>query len=150
LSKVNNQTYSFMFENQKDVNYAKNLLKVYKMMVREFILKNQNVLNKYSEPFNRFIFLGGELSTGNGGKTLHNTKKSLSVHVHHPQQSDFQYVDYNRAFLSHFKSETITDQFFREFSRKTSIKNLALDLNYFYCFYRDVLKRFTSIDILLD
>jgi hypothetical protein len=44
-----NYTFQFVFQNQDDVRYARNLIKIYNILLSKFIQSRQNVLNKYSE-----------------------------------------------------------------------------------------------------
>jgi hypothetical protein len=45
----NNYTFQFLFKSQKDVNYARNLMKIYKLLLSDFIEKHKNEIGKHSE-----------------------------------------------------------------------------------------------------
>ncbi len=51
-----NYTFNFRFESQNDVQYALNSIKIYKLLLSEFVEKNERVLNQHSEQYFYFFF----------------------------------------------------------------------------------------------
>ena len=138
-----NYTYSFLFSNNSDVKYIENLIKIYKILIKDFIIKNNETLIKYSYEYSRYFYLGGSLTTHRCGKTIHNTNVSLQMTVHYSDGHGSKTIRYNHGASSHFRVEYN----FKD-NRTISIQDLILDLNYIYCYYRHVLKRLTSLDII--
>jgi hypothetical protein len=141
----NNYTYHFIFRNQNDVNYVKNLLKIYKIMIRDFFISNRNILNKYSIHYNRYFYLNGDISYHMMGKAIHSTNSTWQLTTHYSTKGDYYSLNNNDGVNSHFRVE-----YSFLINQKIEIKDLILDLNYLYCYYRNVLKHFTSLDIITD
>ncbi len=47
-SFYNNHTYSFLFRDADEINYAKNMIKIYNILIKDFVRKNKNLLSSYS------------------------------------------------------------------------------------------------------
>ena len=121
------------------------MIKVYKLLIKEFVEKNKNALSQYSNEFNRYFYLAGSITGHMCGKTIHNSNLTMQFSTHYEHGTDHAYgFDVNDGFNSHFRVEYNFNN-----DKNVSIRELVLDLNYFYCYYRHVLKHFTNLDILL-
>ena len=140
-----NYTYNFMFRNQDDINYIKNMIKIYKLLVKDFFISNRNKLNEYSNEYNRYIYLGGAITSHRCGKTIHNTNITWQMNPHYQVGSHARFISYDSGVSSHFR----VGYNFRV-NATIPVGEMILDLNYIYCYYRFVLKHFTSLDVIND
>ena len=138
-----NYTYHFLFSNQDDVNYVKNMIKVYKLLIRNFFISNKNILDKYSNQFNRYVYIAGDVTSHACGKTIHNTNLTWQLTTHYVIGSGANFVGVNEGFDSHFRLEYSFQP-----NKTIRAKDIVLDFNYIYCYYRHVLKHFTNLDII--
>ncbi len=141
-----NFTYSFLFQDQNEINYAKNLIKIYRILFKDFHQRNKNVLSEFSSQYSRYFYLAGNLTWHRTGKTVHNTNNTMMLNQHGGDGFS-QKISINQGILSHFRVEYMFNSML---IKHVSIRELALDLNYFYCYYRHVLKHFSSLDVLQD
>jgi hypothetical protein len=140
-----NYTYHFLFNNQDDVNYVKNMIKIYKLFIRNFFISNKNTLDQYSNQFNRFFYIAGDVTSHACGKTIHNTNLTWQLTTHYVVGSGHYAVNFNEGSDSHFRLEyTFQPQ------KTINARDLVLDFNYIYCYYRPILKYFTKLDIIND
>jgi hypothetical protein len=131
--KPNN--YSFKISDQDEFNYAKALCKIYNYLIKNFQDKYKSSIEKYSNRFNRFFYIAGESTIKHFGKTIHSTDWSLQMIHHYPVDTTYYMVKYDTGHVSHFRdSYEFNPKFF-----PIPVKDLFVDLNYFYCFYKPIL-----------
>ena len=114
-------------------------------MIRDFFVLNKKILNNYSTQYNRHFFLSGDVSSHMIGKTIHSTGATSELTTHYSVNGETYSFDHDVGVNSHFRIEYSFKQ-----NRTIEIKDLVFDLNYLYCYYRNVLKHFTSLDIITD
>ena len=157
VSFFGNITYTILFEGEKDINYGKNLVKLYQLLVdglRRDNNRSMSALSAYNH-FDRFLVLNGDLTSWQEGKTLHNTDISLEVGIHFPEKIKTWYytkiVDYNNGHMSHFRWQTNLKLFNKSLPRLTmNVKDLKFDFNYFYCYFPTMLKSIaSSMDVVV-
>lgn len=127
-----NYDRNFILTGQNDINYAKNLIKIYKN-----IYSSNRTLNY---DFERFVYLYGDITSAQKGKSIHNTLSSTKTYIHWPIETEFISIDSRtQGFLSHFR------HFTQQFKAQTvPITDLGLDLNYYSCYYKKILKSIDS------
>jgi hypothetical protein len=148
-SDHNVYNFTFILANKEEINYAMNLCKIYRQLVEDF--KKLNEIQKYSENFNRFFYIGGLLSSFACGKSSHSTDLTFELSVHypegdprHPDQAKLHMIGYEYGQLSHFRR---VNEFHKSSQKEISIKELILDLNYLSCYYKPIVEKFSKIKL---
>ena len=144
-----NYTYTFVLNGDYEVNYIRNLAKVYRLLIGDFKREKKEVISKHLNQFNRFLFFAGNLTWHLCGKSIYNTEKVMAVSVHYPDRFESEGIttfgwDQGVGLDSHFR---------HQYSLRVSnitFDELKIDLNYFYCYYRDVVKELLNVDPVLD
>ena len=138
--------YTLVIDGPRDVNYAKNLIKLYRLLVDDFNVKKHDELQKYTKHnvFNRFIYLNRPVGD-EGLKVIYNTDTNLIMHVHFAFMEKVASLEIANQYArySHFRSKTKMEN-----GWVINVKEIGFDFNYLFCYYRKVLKNIASIDIL--
>jgi hypothetical protein len=133
-----NYSFSFLIESESDMRYAKNMVMLYKLVLKpKYINLNQEVIKNNSPSyFNRIAYLAHNTTTIQiPGKTLHYTDSTYFISIHHTKDRHIT-QPYEVGHVSHFRPK-----YSHYFENKTiPIKALAFDLNYLYCFYKNILQ----------
>ena len=148
-SSFKDYEYNFVLKTRKDVNYARNIVKVYRLLVGEFKKTNAKALAKLSSnQYDRFVYLAGSLTGFACGKSIYNTDLTMSVQVHYEHESEagLYFLDFDDGVFSHFRGEYSLKK--DKVSTNMTVDELKFDLNYLYCYYRDMLNSLQSIDII--
>jgi len=116
--------FNVLIKDSQDFLYAKNLNHLYSTEIKPFLNKNENLLKQLPEPFNRFYLLNGPTTSWMCGKTIHSTHSSVWVSTHYPE---------GNGFLNVLWTPQITD--------------FKLDVNYFLCYYKPLIKKLYSKDV---
>ena len=151
VSDHNVYNFTFVLNNKLEINYAKNLCKIYRYLIDNFEEKNNDEIQKYSERFHRFFYIGGLLSSFACGKSSHSTDVSFEFSVHYPEpdkdypnQAELYSIGYDYGQLSHFRH---VNEFHKSSQKEISITELILDLNYLNCFYKPIVEKFSKIKL---
>jgi hypothetical protein len=118
--------YQFLFQNENDVKYARNLIKLNRILVM-----NSTGWLKDSD-FNRFFYLSGQVTSFAFGKSIHDTLITEYFSHHYPKNVRRSKLSYEYGHLAHFR-ESYTYAFAKNVN--IPISNLQFDLNYFYCYF---------------
>ncbi len=148
-TSFNNYEYNFVLKTPKDVSYARNFIKVYRLLVDEFKKKNaKKLIQLSSNQYDRFVYFAGSLTGFACGKSIYNSDLTTSVQVHYEHESDkgLHFLEFNDGVFSHFRGEYSLKK--DKVSINMTVDELKLDLNYLYCYYRDILNSLQSIDII--
>ena len=144
-----NFTYTFVLNDQYEINYLRNLAKIYKLLIGDFKSKHRAVLAKHLNQFNRFLYFSGNLTDFLCGKSIYNTAEVMAVSVHYLDS-----LDTSQLLEFDFKSGVGLDSHFRrQYSfepAEITFDELKIDLNYYLCYYRHVLKDLLGLDVIHD
>lgn len=128
--------FIFSIKNLKELNYAKNLYKLYFNIIKPFRELFNKEIQKYVEKFDRLFVLIEDQDKVGYGKTIHNTQVSFDLTLHQPLDRPFWKVPLKYGYLSHFRDyyqPTINQE-------PISILNIQFDLNYFDCYFKPIMK----------
>ena len=120
--------FKIVMKSKRDILYAKNLVKLYKLLLSSLSVGN----------FSRFVFINGEWTSRQDGKTMHDTSSSLALSIHGEVQA-LSYpveVDQSLAHLSHFRKELNVHFAQHNLTIVLHVSDIKVDLNYLFCFYR--------------
>jgi hypothetical protein len=138
--------YKLIINGPDDIKYAKNMVKMYKLLIEDFKKTNSDKLQKYTRHniFDRFLYLNRALDD-EGLKVIYDTDTNRIMHVHFAfsEYVKSEELDINLARYSHFRSKSKMTK-----DWQIPIKEIRFDFNYLFCFYRKSLKSIASIDIL--
>lgn len=123
--------YAFEFKSKDEIDYARNLCKLYRFYIEPFNKKFKKHHEKLPEKFNRFFYVSGKSTEFAYGKTIHNTRNTLQLNPHLPVDSPVDYVDSNQEHVSHFREDFNLKEIF------LPVRDLLLDINYLFCYYKD-------------
>jgi len=144
----NKYNFTFTIKNQDEINYALNLCKIYRNLIQVFEKSHENHLNKYSNRFHRFFYIGGLLSSFASGKSFHSTDVTFDLSVHYPNpdknfpdQAQLYWVGYNLGHVSHFRH---VNEFHKSSQTAISITELILDLNYLNCYFKSIYQSYSK------
>jgi hypothetical protein len=133
--------YTFKISDHDEFNYAKVLCKIYENLIKNFQEKHKSSIEKYSNRYNRFFYIAGESTAKHFGKTIHSTDSSLQMIHHYPVDTSYYMVRYDTGHVSHFRdSYEFNPKFF-----PIPVRDLFVDLNYFFCFYKPILLKLDQI-----
>jgi hypothetical protein len=143
--------FTFILKNKADIDYAMNLCKIYRFLIEKFERNFTSDLEKYSDRFHRFFYIGGLLSSFACGKTMHSTDLSFELSVHYPEpdkmypdQAELFVIGYDYGQVSHFRH---VNEFHKSSQKVIAISELILDLNYLNCFYKPIVEKFSKIKL---
>ena len=97
------------------------------------------ISNLISEPFNRHFYLKGKKTVGLWGKTIHNTLLTETLNHHMPfkvTKDSIITVPHENGHVSHFRGKNYLD-----LRDQISITELHFDLDYFFCYYKPILRK---------
>jgi hypothetical protein len=123
--------YEFLFQNENDIKYAKNLIKLNRILLK----MNVNRKQKNDDEFDRFFYLSGYVTSRSYGKSIHDTQITEYFSHHYPLNVYRRKFSYEYGHLAHFR-ESYTYAFIQNV--QIPISNLQFDLNYFYCYYNQI------------
>ena len=149
-SYYGNFNYCIKFENKQDLIYGRNLIKIYKLLVDSFKKKNLSITeNSKYNLFDRFLYMNGDLTKNQDGKSVHNTDVALEVNIHMPTRlyGTVLNVDPNYGHMSHFRLETNIRPSIPDTPLVMNVRDLKFNFNYFYCYYSKLLKSIASVDL---
>ena len=126
--------YSFTIQNEKELSYAKSLLFIYRNYLEKYFDNETTKYFKHKDKFNRLFYLGGPITSIYWGKSIYHTEIAFDFAVHFPDEYIIHPVEYDLGQDSHFRE----NYHFRNIN--ISITELILDLNYFNCFFKPMLK----------
>jgi hypothetical protein len=133
--------------NKKEYNYSLYLLNIYKTLIQPLKSKYDSISDLISEPFNRYFYLKGKKTVGLWGKTIHNTLLTETLNHHMPvkvTKDSIITIPHEYGHVSHFRGKNYLD-----LRDEISITELHFDLDYFFCFYKPILKKFiTRINLI--
>ena len=135
--------YSFLIKDEDDLQYAMNLVKLYKYLFRPLFTNTIKIdIMRNSEfYFNRFFYFAHNLITKKvPGKTIHYTDETYRLKIHGALDINEAEVQYQHGHVSHFRPK-YSHYFSYQGIKVFPIKALALDINYFYIHYSENLKR---------
>jgi hypothetical protein len=131
---INNKLFDFKLEikNEDELAYAKYLSDLYKKIIKPFYGNNSKVLDKMSEPFNRLFYIVEKVDSKpviNTNLPIDGMKTSL--------------ITKDLGHLSFFRKEYVLN------FETMSISEFYFDMNYFFCFYLPMIKKFYNIELIL-
>ncbi|CAF0896674.1 unnamed protein product [Brachionus calyciflorus] len=126
---------TFKLENNIDLEYSKNLVKLYRNFAKPFIKNNKESFGKVSKNYQRFFAL---ISMRDNeflmGKSIHTTDHTNPLCIHSLCGRRDKLVSFNHGHLSHFRGS------FKFKNQVYSIRQIIFDLNYLNCFVKPLLK----------
>ena len=127
--------YTFVIRSETEFKYARNLCKLYRMLVEPFLSRNQEALDSVSTRFRRLFYVAGKTTKHHFGKTIHHTDRTLQLIHHYPVASGkYKIMLYEHGHCSHFR-----DTYDFNSTIPIAITELFIDFNYFYCFFKPTL-----------
>ena len=130
----NNSKYGANFvltiSNANEINYARNLLEIYKNLIEPFLNKTSGkVYSQVPENFKRFYFFKTPLVQPQYGKSLINIETATHSDPHRPNG---KVVELNEYYMSHFRTRAIFER------KNVPITSVIFDFNYFYCYFQPI------------
>ena len=146
-------TYHLQMVGEEDVRYAKNLLKIHKLLVEDKKTRQSSALanthTRYNT-FNRFFFWNNDWLKDVWGKTIHHTGQNYPANIHIQVGNDNDKpltLDKDLGHVSHFRDSLAWGDFNKTVA---NISDLKFDFNYMFCYYRKAYKSIVSSDIFQD
>jgi hypothetical protein len=131
--------YSFLIQGSAEINYAKNLCKLSQFFTENLWPKVAEL--NIAERFNRLFFMSGQTTEFFLGKTAHFTESTLQMTHHYAVESNMDMISFDSGHLSHFRD-------IYELKKVIcSIRELKLDLNYFNCYFPNVIKALANFSL---
>jgi hypothetical protein len=141
-------SFEFVISNKKELRYAKSLLKIYKLFIEPFIVRNNGHILKHFQGTER-MFMIQDLSSSPRGKSLHTYNPQLELS--HTYLSNYA-IEFDKAYVEdksgYFKPVQFTHGHLAHFRRMNNfqfrhvpIKNLNLDVNYLNCYFRPMIDK---------
>ena len=151
-----NYTFRFEMKNAREVKYARNLAKIYRLLVGDFKRAHNATLAAHLNQFSRFMYVSGSFTGHLCGKSIYDTSDTLAVNVHYPDKhnerniySSLQFLPREQGIDSHFRYQYNLAKP-KSANATVSIHDLKIDLNYLFCYYRRALKSLLNLDIVVD
>ena len=133
--------FNCKISDKNEHDYALYLLNIYKTLLQPLKKKFDSISDLISEAFNRHFYLKGQSTNWLFGKTVHNTKLTNTLTHHYPSsftKDSIAEIPIQLGHLSHFR-RTIKN--YLDFKNDVSITELHFDLDYFFCYYKPILKK---------
>lgn len=144
-----NYNYIFKIEGKDQIDYVRNLCRIFKELITPYMDKHQEIISKHVDRYDRFFMISGHTLDFSLGKTIHNTISVFEITLHKPYKSimnsnrpgpaNYESVPYNYGHMSHFRNMLVLPK-----NKKIPITDLHLDLNYLNCYFRPILKDMTG------
>ena len=142
--------YTFVIKNDPgEIQYIRNLIQINAKVIKPFLNQNADAIKAHCDRYDRFYMISGSVNDFAWGKTIHNTKTTFEITLHHsyrslwqsnrPYQATYASVPYDSGHLSHFRNMIRLP-----LEAIISIKQLHLDLNFLNCYFRPLLERMKS------
>ena len=131
--------FSFLIKNEYELSYAKNLLFIYRNYLEKYLDKLPGKYFDDPDKFNRIFYVAGPITSHYCGKTAYHTNEAFDFTVHYPEDNNMHWVDYDLGQNSHFRRAYLFNLV------NMSITELVLDMNYFSCYYKPMLKYLTNL-----
>lgn len=135
--------YVITMSNKGELRYAYNIFKLYNSVIKPYLDKNEKILRKYCNKFDRLLKMIESQNDVHYGKTIHNTKTTLYLTLHEPLGSNFKKIPLEYAHLSHFRSFYHVGE---EEPLPISITQIQIDFSYFLCYFKPILKKMIDLD----
>ena len=145
----NNFIYHIVLNSTSDMQYLRNMAKIYRLLVIDFKKQHGNYDFGAFNQYDRFMYRTPREMV-KSGKSIHNTDLVLSTRIHIPDESSerLEWVKaYDNALNSHFRSKYNFDY---SNGLNMSVDQLRVDLEYFFCYFRPAFKLLYSIDPIVD
>lgn len=152
--------FSFTIKTEPELEYATRVYKMYKTVIEPYLNNNIDLIQSNTRDYDRFFFVGDRVNYFANGKTIHDTRSTFDLSIHYAEhrilnQSDVDYnnknywemykwINYDYAHLSHFRREI---GYLSSRYQSLSIESFKLDINYFVCYFKPILSKFSTIKI---
>ena len=95
--------YTFRLHTERDINYARNLVKIYRLLIGDFKAAYAPLLKQLSvNQFDRFVYFADPMMFHFMGKSIFSTDHTLSVNVHATEEYDArQFSSLLRELVAH-------------------------------------------------
>ena len=150
--------FTLLIQNENEINYAKNLLSLYKHLIEPYLKENEKKLKAESERLSRYFYLDlrNDIETiSYVGKSFVNPVTSelmFNPHVpnHHPgflygrdKSNVFamppnHHKDISSYYIAHFRDR------YKMGKADKSITRIQIDLNYFTCYVKPIIENTRS------
>ena len=150
--------YIFTISSPDELKYAKRLSDINKRIIQPFLRSNSTRIQKFIQNYDRFFVISGDVNDFSWGKSIHDTRKTFDLTLHHPnnfiledknevqwdslflykQNAQYAAVPYDTAYLSHFRN------YFHWKFQRMPITALRVDLNYLYCNFLPILNKLSN------
>jgi hypothetical protein len=153
VKKEMNISMEFTIKGQDQLNYAKNMVKIYKEIIKPYFEANKNFISANVKDFDRFFVMISKHNSRFCGKTVHDTRVSFDLTIHYMEhyinktqvvfdrkllwQQQF-WPSINEARTSHFRNNL---GYFSDLYKQVPIVDFQLDLNYLNCYFIPILER---------
>lgn len=136
--------FTITINNPAELNYAKNLLSLYRYLIKPFLVENNHLLKSGSERLTRILYMDDRVpGLGFLGKTFANTKTAQFMESPHSSKGPSFKDLHNRYFISHFR-----DRYWLGGAER-SITHYNFDLNYFACYVKPMVQNLKLLKDLL-
>jgi hypothetical protein len=147
-------SFEFTIQSDKALSYALGMLKVYRAVIQPYLRKNKDFIERCASiDFARIFVLNGPINNFQNGKTMSDTRITLDVSIHYPENhferdraSNRPVVKYNKPWnrLLGFNTNLAHFSHFRKFQKfpykHAPIESLYVDLNYMNCYFMPLLQ----------
>ena len=134
--------YSFLIKNTAELNYARNLLFLYRNFIEKFENEYKDKLSSYSEQFHRYFYISGNSTDWKCGKSIWHTDHTSEYSVHYGIVAErWHHISLDSGHNGHFR------RWYPFKPENISINELSLDFNYLSCFYKPIIQKFENINI---
>jgi hypothetical protein len=134
--------YKFTIRSINELEYAHKLYNLYVNQVKPYVEKYKSTIDALCADFDRFFVHIESQDDVKMGKSVHSTRYTDALTVHHPLEKQLFRVPLRYAHLSHFRD---VYQLQRN-PPPMSILLVHFDFNYFNCYFRPIFKMLANIE----
>jgi hypothetical protein len=134
--------YKFTIRSINELEYAHKIYSLYTNQVKPYMEKYKSMIDALCVDFDRFFVQIENQDDVKMGKSIHNTRYTDALTVHHPLDKQLFRVPLRYGHLSHFR-----DMYhYQKNPRSMPILLVHFDFNYFNCYFRPIFKMLAHIE----
>ena len=133
---------SLTIANREEYNYLMNLIQIVNSLIKPYLDKNREIINKFVDRYERFFVILKNRDTL--GKTIHNTKSTFEFSLHEPMlylknvPDIYTKIENENGYLHHFRKSLSQNGI------DFDVYDIYLDLNFFNCYFVPIIESFKN------
>jgi hypothetical protein len=134
--------YRFSIRSINELEYAHKLYSLYNNQIKHYVERYKSLIESLCSDFDRFFVQVESQDDVKTGKTVHSTRYTDLLTMHHPVEKQLFRVPLRYGHLAHFR----TTYPYQESPKPVPLSLVHFDFNYFHCYFRPIFKMLSNIE----